>query len=105
MSVFIPLFAQSNKNTDRDLESLQNEFLEWKFGMFLHYNMATYAGVEWATGKEDPLIFNPSNLDCEQWADASPGAKPGGRTVPPRVLPARASAARSSSERLRQIDS
>jgi alpha-L-fucosidase len=72
--VYNPLSAQSNENAGRDLRSLQKEFLEWKFGMFLHYNMATFAGVEWATGKEDPLIFNPSNMDCEQWADAAVSA-------------------------------
>ena len=74
LSVCVSVFAQSGKNSDRDLESRQKEFLEWKFGMFLHYNMATYAQVEWATGKEDPLIFNPSSLDCEQWADAAVSA-------------------------------
>jgi alpha-L-fucosidase len=36
--------------------------------------MATYAQVEWATGKEDPLLFNPSTLDCEQWANAAVSA-------------------------------
>jgi alpha-L-fucosidase len=73
-SVNSPILAQSNKNNDRDLESLQKEFLEWKFGMFLHYNMATYAQVEWATGREDPRLFNPTNLDCAQWADAAVSA-------------------------------
>ena len=64
-------FAQPFNGGDRDLETLQKEFLSWQFGMFIHYNMATYAQVEWATGKEDPLLFNPINLDCEQWADAA----------------------------------
>jgi alpha-L-fucosidase len=68
-------FAQPNKNGNRDLTALQKDFLSWKFGMFLHYNMATYAGVEWATGKEDPLLFNPTHLDCEQWADAAASAR------------------------------
>ena len=67
-------FAQSVKKSNRNLEALQKEFLSWKFGMFIHYNMGTYAGVEWADGKEDPLIFNPENLDCYQWADAAAAA-------------------------------
>jgi alpha-L-fucosidase len=66
--------AQTIKSEDRDFEMLQKEFLSWKFGMFLHYNMATYAQVEWATGREDPQLFNPSNLDFEQWADAAESA-------------------------------
>ncbi len=59
---------------ERDLPRLQQEFLSWKFGMFIHFNMATFAGVEWATGQEDPLIFNPTRLDCGQWADAAKAA-------------------------------
>jgi len=65
------LFAQPHTDDHRDLAALQNEFLSWKFGMFIHYNMATYARVEWASGKEDPLLFSPKNLDFEQWADAA----------------------------------
>ena len=67
--------AQSDKGNERHLKALQDEFVSWKFGMFIHYNMGTYAGVEWSDGKEDPLIFNPGNLDCEQWADAAVAAK------------------------------
>lgn len=56
----------SAQNTQ--LQAKQKEFLSWKFGMFLHYNMGTYCNREWATGYEDPLIFNPRHLDCNQWA-------------------------------------
>lgn len=68
-------YGQVANKSERDLEALQTEFLSWKFGMFIHYNMGTYAGVEWSDGKEDPLIFNPTDLDCEQWADAAADAK------------------------------
>jgi len=71
---YTAIIAQSVKSSNRDLEALQKEFLSWKFGMFIHYNMGTYAGVEWANGKEDPLIFNPSHLDCNQWANAAEAA-------------------------------
>ncbi len=59
---------------DRNLDSLQNEFLDWRFGMFIHYNMAAYTNVGWSDGKEDPLLFNPKELDCKQWADAAVAA-------------------------------
>ena len=75
LMVYTASIAQPVNSSERNLETLQNEFLSWKFGMFIHYNMGTYAGVEWANGKEDPLIFNPSNLDCKQWADAAASAK------------------------------
>jgi len=39
-----------------------------KFGMFLHFNMGTFTGEEWATPHGDPKRFNPTNLDTNQWA-------------------------------------
>lgn len=35
---------------------------------FVHFNMNTFTGAEWGTGKENPDLFNPENLDCRQWA-------------------------------------
>ena len=58
----------------RDLARLQEEFLALKFGMFIHFNMGTFANREWATGFEDPGIFNPPYLDCDQWARAAASA-------------------------------
>ncbi len=48
---------------------LREEFLSWRFGMFLHFNMATYIDREWANGYEDPALFKPDKLDCGQWLD------------------------------------
>lgn len=53
---------------------LQDEFLKWEFGLFLHFNIATFNGQEWANGYEDPLTFAPTNLNCGQWADAAKAA-------------------------------
>ncbi len=53
---------------------LQEEFLSWKFGMFIHFNLGTFVGREWANGYEDPDLFNPGKLDCGQWADAATAA-------------------------------
>jgi alpha-L-fucosidase len=53
---------------------LQQDFLKLRFGLFMHFNMGTFAGREWATGYEDPAIFAPSKLDCGQWADAARAA-------------------------------
>ncbi len=35
---------------------------------FIHFNMNTFTGKEWGDGKEDPKLFDPSRLDCGQWA-------------------------------------
>lgn len=56
------------------IEDLREEFLSWRFGMFIHFNMATFANRQWAQGYEDPAIFRPDQLDCEQWARAAKSA-------------------------------
>ena len=35
---------------------------------FIHYSMNTYTDEEWGFGNEDLALFNPSDLDCRQWA-------------------------------------
>lgn len=35
---------------------------------FVHFGPNTFSGNEWGNGKEDPLSFNPKQMDCNQWA-------------------------------------
>ena len=35
---------------------------------FIHYSLNTYTDQEWGFGNEDPKLFNPTHLDCRQWA-------------------------------------
>jgi alpha-L-fucosidase len=42
---------------------------------FFHFGMNTFTGNEWGSGKEDPKLFNPTELDAKQWVKI---AKDGG---------------------------
>ncbi|GAA0588750.1 hypothetical protein GCM10009534_23680 [Kribbella sandramycini] len=41
---------------------------ENQFGMFIHYGVATYTNEQWATPGTPPSVFDPTNLDTDQWA-------------------------------------
>lgn len=52
----------------------QRRIVDWRFGMFLHFNMGTFHDAEWVDPDQDPMSFNPTELDCGQWADAAKAA-------------------------------
>ncbi len=52
---------QTAPGTKKSVRKLQEDFLKLKFGMFIHYNMATYKGVQWVAGYPDPSTFNPGS--------------------------------------------
>jgi len=58
----------------KPLSQLHQEFLDLRFGMFIHFNIPTYGGHDWPDPDLTPEVFNPQKLDCNQWAHAAVSA-------------------------------
>lgn len=65
------LLAPLSLNASKSLHELQQEFVDLKFGLFVHFGMGTYHGEDWADPDKPILDFNPQKLDCRQWVDAA----------------------------------
>jgi alpha-L-fucosidase len=61
-------------NQQKSLLQLQQEFLDLRFGMFIHFNIPTFGGHDWPDPNLSCQVFNPTKLDCNQWADAAVAA-------------------------------
>ena len=48
----------------------QRRWFDREFYAFVHFSPNTYTGLEWGLGNEDEKIFNPTELDCDQWVEA-----------------------------------
>jgi hypothetical protein len=52
----------------RQLLELQQRFVDLRFGMFLHFNMATFQDREWGDPASSPDVFHLTALDTDQWS-------------------------------------
>lgn len=45
----------------------QFNWQQYELTAFLHFGINTFTNKEWGDGSEDPKLFNPSQLNAEQW--------------------------------------
>jgi alpha-L-fucosidase len=76
LGIFIPtlLKAQRNNEPVKPLSELQQDFVDLRFGMFIHFNIPTYANQDWPDPEMPASAFNPTKLNCDQWAKAAKSA-------------------------------
>ena len=58
----------------KPLAQLQQEFMDLRFGMFIHFNIPTFSEQDWPDPRMSPELFNPRKLDCNQWAETAVAA-------------------------------
>jgi alpha-L-fucosidase len=61
--------APTPQNVSDEVKSdiWQKDFMDLKFGMFIHFGINTYYDREWSEGDLDPVLYNPTELDTDQW--------------------------------------
>jgi len=47
---------------------------EMEYYMFVHFTVNTFTDKEWGYGDEKESVFNPTSLDCRQWAKVAKDA-------------------------------
>ena len=48
----------------------QLAWYDTEFYAFVHFTVNTYTDLEWGLGNEDEKIFNPYDLNCDEWVEA-----------------------------------
>jgi len=54
-----------------EFSEAQRKWLELKFGMFIHFGLNTFEGKEWGEGNTPLSVFNPTDLNTDQWCEVA----------------------------------
>ena len=62
------------KPAAESLAPLQQKFIDYRFGMFIHFNIPTFMDQDWADPEAPATTFAPTGVDCDQWAKVAKSA-------------------------------
>jgi alpha-L-fucosidase len=76
MALILPLsiHAQTPNFVDVKPSPQQAEWQDLEFGVIFHFGTNTFLSREWGDGTADPKVFNPTQVDPEQWLAAAKAA-------------------------------
>ncbi len=67
-------FAQVALGQAKSLYELQQDFVDLRLGLFTHMSTGTFLNEDWGDPDASPEVFNPTKMDCGQWAKAAKSA-------------------------------
>ncbi len=65
--------SRKTVRNEKSQQELLSNFIDLRHGMFICFNIMTY-GAEWCEANHPIDDFNPSKIDCNQWAEAAQSA-------------------------------
>ncbi len=67
--------APSARSAEVDMARRADELKALKFGMFIHWSLATFTGSDIALGNTPISLFNPTGCDTDQWVSDAAGER------------------------------
>src|ERR1700757_3070915 len=77
LMILLALWSQATRGqnaADIKPTAQQVEWQDLEFGVLIHFGTNTYLDREWGDGTASPQVFNPTQLDAEQWVRAAKAA-------------------------------
>ena len=70
LGLIIPVLGQVKAPSAHGPVPSENQlrWQEMEYYAFIHFSINTYTDMAWGKGDEDPKLFNPTELNCRQWA-------------------------------------
>jgi len=67
-------WSMAQNFTDVKPSPQQVAWQDLEIGAIIHFGPNTFLNQEWGDGTADPSVFNPTNVDPEQWIEAAKSA-------------------------------